>query len=142
MPLHELHWSPGFIEEVLGQPHSPYHNADDEVAMARATGVDMVWTAPLGFTALTSVQLHGEDVRRRVGHAVGLERAVLAGGLVERDIVQEPGDWARLDPGPRPARTGWSSRGASSSWPAGELAVVGGVRGPFSATWMLAGWST
>jgi uroporphyrinogen decarboxylase len=139
VPVHELHWSPGFIREVLGQPHSPYHNADDEVAMARKAGIDMVWTAPLGFTALTGVQLHGEAFIDEWGTPWGSNDQSWPAAWSKQDIVQSRADWARLRiPDPDlPARLEQPRRFVELA--GGELAVIGGVRGPFSATWMLAG---
>ena len=65
VPLFETHFGLRYIREVLGPDVSPYHNVDDEVAMSRATGLDMVWTAPLGFTSFANVQLHGSVLLRR-----------------------------------------------------------------------------
>ena len=139
VPLHELHWGPGFIREVLGQPFSPYHNADDEVAMARATGVDMVWTAPLGFTALTSIQLHGETFVDEWGTQWGSNEQSWPAAWSYGDVVNSREDWVKVRfPDPElPVRYEQPRRFVELS--AGDLAVVGGVRGPFSATWMLAG---
>ena len=141
VPLHELHWSPRFIAEVLGAPYSQHHNADDEVAMARATGVDMVWTAPLGFTALTSIQLHGTDFVDEWGTPWGSNEQSWPAGWSKEDIVKDRDDWRRVcatipDPD-LPIRMLQPRRFVELA--AGELAVVGGVRGPFSAVWMLAG---
>ena len=141
VPLHELHWSPRFIAEVLAVPHSFHHNADDQVAMARATGVDMVWTAPLGFTALTSVQLHGEDFVDEWGTRWGSNEQSWPAAWSKEDVVKNRQDWARitanLPDADWPERTVQPRRFVELA--AGELAVVGGVRGPFSAVWMLSG---
>ena len=54
-PLFEFYWSLPFIRSVLGSSQtSLYHNADDEVAMSRATGIDMVYTAPTPSTWTSS----------------------------------------------------------------------------------------
>jgi len=117
VPLHELHWGPGFIKEVLSQPFSPHHNADDEVAMARVTGVDMVWTAPMGFTALTSVQLHGETYVDEWGTRWGSNEQSWPAAWSYGDVVNSREDWTRLKfPTPTcPCAT--SSLGALWSWP-------------------------
>ena len=139
VPLHELHWSPRFIRETLGQLTSPHHNADDEIAMARATGVDMVWTAPLGFTALTNVQLHGEEFVDEWGTPWGSNEQSWPAAWSRDDVVKSRSDWLKVDfPDPDlPARVEQPRRFIELA--RGELAVVGGVRGPFSAAWMLAG---
>jgi len=139
VPLHELHWGPGFIREVLGRPFSLYHNADDEVAMARATGVDMAWTAPLGFTALTSIQMHGETFVDEWGTRWGSNEQSWPAAWSYGDVVNSREDWVKVRfPDPDlPFRYEQPRRFVELA--AGELAVVGGVRGPFSATWMLAG---
>ena len=97
VPLHELHWSPRFIRETLGQLTSPHHNADDEVAMARATGVDMVWTAPLGFTALTNVQLHGEEFVDEWGTPWGSNEQSWPAAWSKDDVVKSRSDWLKVD---------------------------------------------
>jgi uroporphyrinogen decarboxylase len=141
VPLHELHWSPRFIKEVLGEPFSPHYNADDEVAMARATGVDMVWTGPLGFTALTSVQLNGEAFVDEWGTPWGSNEQSWPAAWSKDDIVKARADWERISaslPDPDRADRMLQPR-RFVELAAGDLAVVGGVRGPFSAVWMLAG---
>ena len=139
VPLHEFHWNKAFIEQVLAEPHSPYHNADDEVAMARATGVDMVWTAPLGFTGLTSIQLHGEEFVDDWGTPWGSNEKSWPAAWSSDDVVKSHADWRRLAiPDPDlPIRMDQPRRSVELA--GGDFAVVGGVRGPFSATWMLAG---
>ena len=139
VPLHELHWSPRFMRETLGQITSPHHNADDEVAMARATGVDMVWTAPLGFTALTNVQLHGEEFVDEWGTPWGSNEQSWPAAWSKEDVVKSRSDWLKVRfPDPDlPARMEQPRRFIELA--GGKLAVIGGVRGPFSAAWMLAG---
>jgi uroporphyrinogen decarboxylase len=139
VPLHEFHWNKAFVQQVLGEPHSPHLNADDEVAMARATGVDMVWTAPLGFTGITSIQLHGEEFVDEWGTTWGSNEKSWPAAWSNDEVVKNRADWRQLRiPDPdlsirmeQPKRSVELARG--------DLAVVGGVRGPFSATWMLAG---
>jgi len=141
VPLHELHWSPRFIRETLGQLTSPHHNAADQVAMAGITGVDMVWTAPLGFSALTNVQLHGEEFVDEWGTPWGSNDQSWPAAWSKDDIVKGRDDWKRISadiPDPDlPERMLQPHRTVELA--AGKLAVVGGVRGPFSAVWMLAG---
>jgi uroporphyrinogen decarboxylase len=139
VPLHELHWGPGFIKAVLDQPFSPHHNADDEVAMARATGVDMVWTAPLGFTALTSVQLHGETFVDEWGTRWGSNEQSWPAAWSYGDVINSREDWAKVILPDPDLAVRYEQPRRFLELAGGELAVVGGVRGPFSAAWMLAG---
>jgi uroporphyrinogen decarboxylase len=139
VPLFEFHFGPPFIKAVLGEPVSFWHNADDSVAVARAVGLDMVWTAPLGFTGFTSVQLHGERYQDEWGTWWGTNANSWPAGWTEGDVVKSRADWEQLRiPDPDlPERMEQPRRAVQLA--AGELAVVGGVRGPFSAAWMLAG---
>jgi uroporphyrinogen decarboxylase len=139
VPLHELHWGPGFIKAVLGQPLSPHHNADDEVAMARATGVDMVWTAPLGFTALTNIQLHGETFVDEWGTRWSSNEQSWPAAWSHGEVVNSREDWVKIRFPDPDLSVRYEQPRRFVELAAGELAVVGGVRGPFSATWMLAG---
>ena len=142
VPLHEMHWNKAFVEQVLGTPLSPYHNADDEVAVARATGVDMVWTVPLGFTGVATIQLHGDTSEEFVdewGTSWGTNAQSWPAAWSNGDVVNSREDWKRLRiPDPNlPVRFEQPRRFVELA--GGEFAVVGGVRGPFSAAWMLAG---
>jgi uroporphyrinogen decarboxylase len=139
VPLFEFHFGPPFIEAVLGAPSHHYHNVDDEVAVARAVGLDMVWTAPLGFTGFTNVQLNGERYQDEWGTWWGTNANSWPAGWTEGDVVKSREDWTTLHiPDPDlPERMQQPRRAVELA--AGDLAVVGGVRGPFSAAWMLAG---
>jgi uroporphyrinogen decarboxylase len=101
----------------------------------------MVWTAPLGFTALTSVQIHGEEFVDEWGTPWGSNEQSWPAAWSKEDVVKNRQDWARIAsnlPDPHwPERMIQPKRFVELA--AGELAVVGGVRGPFSAVWMLAG---
>ena len=139
VPLFEYHFGPSFIKAVLGEPSNTYHNVDDEVAVARAVGLDMVWTAPLGFTGFTTVQLGGERYQDEWGAWWGSNANSWPAGWTEGDVVKSREDWKSLRmPDPDlPERMQQPRRAVELA--AGELAVIGGVRGPFSAAWMLAG---
>jgi uroporphyrinogen decarboxylase len=143
VPLHEMHWNKAFVEATLGTPRSPWHNADDEVAMARATGVDMVWTPPLGFTGVATIQIHGpglvDDFRDEFGTSWGTNAQSWPAAWSNGDIVNSRSDWQRIKmPDPTdPVRMEQPKRFVELA--GGEFAVVGAVRGPFSAAWMLAG---
>jgi uroporphyrinogen decarboxylase len=139
VPLFEFHFGPPFIKAVLGEPTDYWHNADDEVAVARQVGLDMVWVAPLGFTGFTSVQLHGERYQDEWGTWWGTNANSWPAGWTEGDVVKSRADWKQLHmPDPDlPERMLQPCRAVELA--AGELAVVGGIRGPFSAAWMLAG---
>ncbi|GEM_PF-297136 len=139
VPLFEYHFGPTFIEAVLGQPASYYHNVDDEVAVARAVGLDMVWTAPLGFMGFANIQLHGERYQDEWSIWWGTNLSSWPAGWPEMEVVKSRKDWRKLKvPDPDlPIRFEQPRRAVELA--AGELAVVGGVRGPFSSVWMLAG---
>jgi uroporphyrinogen decarboxylase len=140
VPLFEFYWGPPFIKAVLGdQQASPYHNADDEVAMSRATGIDMVYTAPYGLTAFTSIQSHGEEFEDEWGTRWGSNQDSWPGAWPKREVVKNREDWKNLRiPDPTlPMRMDQPRRTVELA--GAELAVLGGVRGPFSALWMLAG---
>lgn len=139
VPLHEFHWGLPFIESVLGKLTGPYHNADDEVAVARATGIDMVWTAPFGFMGFMNIQWHGDSLVDEWGVWWGSNAQSFPSGWPEKEVISNRDDWKKLRiPDPRlPERVKQPQRFVELA--GGELAVIGGLRGPFSATWMLAG---
>lgn len=139
VPLFEYHFSPPFIEAVLGQPSHYYHNVDDEVAVARAVGLDMVWTAPLGFMGFANIQLHGERYQDEWGIWWGTNASAWPAGWPEGEVVKDRASWRKLRiPDPDlPIRVEQPRRAVELA--RGELAVVGGIRGPFSSVWMLAG---
>jgi uroporphyrinogen decarboxylase len=139
VPLFEYHWGPTFIKSVLGQPRHYWHNAEDEVAMSIATGIDMVWTAPLGFIGLATIQQHGDQYQDEWGTTYGTGQQSWPAGWSQGDVVNSRQDWRNIripDPD-NPVRFEQPRRTVELA--AGRLAVVGGVRGPFSSTWMLAG---
>ena len=139
VPLFEYHWGPPFIKMVLGQPYSYYHNAEDEVAMSLSVGIDMVWTAPLGFIGLATIQKHGDRYQDEWGTYYGTGEQSWPSGWSEGDVVNSREDWRRIHiPDPDDPRRFQQPR-QTVELAAGRLAVVGGVRGPFSSTWMLAG---
>ena len=139
IPMFETHFGLPFIREALGPDVSPYHNVDDEVKMSRITGLDMVWSAPLGFTSFANIQQHGERYQDEWGTWYGSDESSWPGAWMENFVVNNRQEWEQLHfPDPRrPERVAQPKRALELVQ--GELAVVGGVRGPFSATWMLAG---
>ncbi len=140
VPLFELHFNLRFIREILGDSlNSPYHNVDDEVRMSRATGLDMLWTAPVGFTSFANIQQHGERYQDEWGTWYGMDESSWPGSWMENTVVNDRDDWRKLKfPDPGAAwRTEQTRRAVELA--SGELAVVGGVRGPFSGAWMVAG---
>ena len=139
IPLFETHFSLPFIRALIGPDASPYHNVDDEVKMSRLTGLDMVWSAPLGFTSFANIQQHGERYQDEWGTWYGSDESSWPGAWMENYVVNNREEWHKLEfPDPRrPERADQPQRALELV--DGELAVVGAVRGPFSATWMLAG---
>ena len=139
VPLFEFHFGPPFIKSVLGEPSSYWHNADDQVAVSRAVGLDMVWTYAFGLTGVANVQLHGERYVDEWGTPWGTNETSWPAGWTEAEIVKSREDLESLRiPDPHlPERTEQARRTLELA--AGELAVVGGIRGPFSAAWMAAG---
>ncbi len=139
VPLFETHFCLRFIREVLGPDVSPYHNVDDEVAISRAMGLDMVWSAPLGFTSFANIQQHGERYQDEWGTWYGMDESSWPGSWMENTVVNDREDWRQLRfPDPDlPIRSEQHRRALELA--AGELAVVGAVRGPFSGAWMVAG---
>ena len=139
VPLFETHFRLPFICELLGPDVCPYHNVDDEVAMARATGLDAVWSAVLGVTSFSNIQLHGERYQDEWGTWYGSDENSWPGSWMENTVVNSRADWDALEiPDPHlPARMAQPARAVELV--DGELAVVGAVRGPFSGAWMAAG---
>lgn len=139
IPLFETHFSLPFIRDVLGEDACPYHNVDDEVKLSRMTGLDMVWSAPLGFTSFSNIQLHGERYQDEWGTWYGSDESSWPGAWMESFVVNDRDQWQKLRfPDPRlPERIQQPRRALELV--DGELAVVAAVRGPFSAAWMLAG---
>lgn len=139
VPMCELNWALPFLRSVLGELTSPHHNADDEVRISRATGIDMVYTAPLGFTSFSSVQMHGEKFQDEWGTWWGSSEESWPGCWPLGEVVNSREDWKKIRiPDPTlPVRFDQPKRTVELA--NGELAVLGGIRGPFSALWMLAG---
>ncbi len=140
VPIYEFHWNPRFIENVLGRPAGK-HNVDDEVEMSRRTGIDMVWSAAYGFSALYNCQYEGdiEHYRDEWGTQYGTNEHAWPAGWPEDYAVNSREDWERIQvPDPwHPRQVEQPRRAVELA--ANELAVLGGVRGPFSGVWMLAG---
>lgn len=139
VPLFEFYWGLPFIKSVLGNISSPYHNADDEVKMSRAMGIDMVYTAPYGFTSFTSVQLHGREYQDEWGMTWGSSNDSWPGSWPIEHAVNNYDDWKSLTiPDPNlPDRMKQPKRTVELA--GDDLAVVGGIRGPFSAASILCG---
>ncbi len=139
VPLFEFYWGLPFIKTVLGNLTSPYHNADDEVRMSRAMGIDMVYTAPYGFTSFTSIYLHGKEFRDEWGMRWGSGEESWPGSWPIDHAVSSYEDWRKLNipDTALPERMVQPKRTVELT--KGELAVIGGIRGPFSATTILTG---
>ncbi|MCP4413441.1 MAG: hypothetical protein GY808_12860, partial [Gammaproteobacteria bacterium] len=139
VPMFEFYWGLPFIKSVLGEISNPHHNADDEVRMSKATGIDMVYTAPLGFTSFSSIKQNGEKFKDEWGTWWGSNEKSWPGCWPLGDVVNSREDWRKLNiPDPTlPVRFEQPKRTVELA--NNELAVVGGIRGPFSALWMLAG---
>ncbi len=139
VPLFETHFCLRFVREIVGDITSPHHNVDDQVAVARAMGLDMVWSAPLGFTSFANVQQHGERYQDEWGTWYGSDESSWPGSWGEHTVVNDRAEWRALTfPDPDlPARMAQPKRALELV--DGELAVVGAVRGPFSGAWMAAG---
>jgi uroporphyrinogen decarboxylase len=139
VPLFEFYWGLPFIKSILGDITSPYHNADDEVRMSRAMGIDMVYTAPYGFTSFTNIQLHGKEYQDEWGMTWGSSNESWPGSWPIEHAIDNYEEWKDLTiPNPylvkrmeQPRRTVELAKD--------ELAIVGGVRGPFSAASILCG---
>ncbi len=139
VPFFEFYWGPPFIKSVLGKLTSPHHNADDEVKMSRATGIDMVYTAPLGFTSFSSIKLNGEKFQDEWGTWWGSSEKSWPGCWALGEVVNSREDWKKLHiPDPTQA-VRFEQPKRTVELANKELAVLGGIRGPFSALWMLAG---
>ncbi|MCP4165393.1 MAG: hypothetical protein GY759_05815 [Chloroflexi bacterium] len=102
-------------------------------------GLDMVWSAPLGFTSFANIQQHGERYQDEWGAWYGSDESSWPGAWMENFVVNNREEWRKVQfPDPRlPERVAQPKRALELV--EGELAVVAGVRGPFSATWMLSG---
>ncbi len=139
VPLFEYYWALPFIRQVLGTLTSPHHNADDQVRMSRAMGIDMVYTAPYGFTSFTSVQLHGDVYTDEWGMKWGSNQDSWPGSWPLDHAVNNYHDWKNITlPDPDlPQRMQQPKR--TKALANGDLAVLGGIRGPFSATSILTG---
>ena len=140
VPMFETHFCLRFIREALGSAiNSPYHNVDDEAKMSRLTGLDMLWTAPVGFTSFASILQHGERYQDEWGTWYGMDESSWPGSWMENTVVNDREEWRHLKfPDPSlPIRTEQARRAVELA--NGELAVVGAVRGPFSGAWMVAG---
>ncbi len=95
VPLFETHFCLRFMREVMGEAASPYHNVDDEVAVARAVGLDMVWSAPLGFTSFANIQQHGERYQDEWGTWYGSDESSWPGSWGEQTVLNDRAEWRR-----------------------------------------------
>jgi uroporphyrinogen decarboxylase len=139
VPMLEFYWAPPFIRSVLGELKSPYHNADDEVAMSRATGIDMVFTAPYGLTSFASIHLHGEEYTDEWGTTWGTNETSWPGAWPVTEAVQSRADWEKLEIPELDLPLRMEQPARTVELADGDLAVLAGIRGPFSGVWMLAG---
>ncbi|GAB4434721.1 MAG: uroporphyrinogen decarboxylase family protein [Anaerolineae bacterium] len=133
--------NPALYQDQLGQtPH--YFDGQLAARLSKALGLDAAWVPAEGFMGLFSARWNWLDEARYVdewgiGYQVEAGSWPLAFPLTQP--VQSAGDWARL-PKPEP-NTPWRATYARAAVAeaAGEIAVVGGIRGPFASAWMLMG---
>jgi uroporphyrinogen decarboxylase len=137
--------NPALYQDKLGQtPH--FFDGQLAAQLAKALGLDAVWVPAEGFMGLSSSRWRWLDEVRFIDEW-GVQYQVESGSWPLAFPAQQPiksrSDWAKLLP-PDP-NTPWRAqyvRAAVSEArrpPEEDIAVVGGIRGPFSSTWMLMG---
>ena len=137
--------NPALYQDKLGQtPH--FFDGQLAAQLAQALGLDAVWVPAEGFMGLISSRWRWLDEVRYVDEW-GVGYQVEAGSWPLAFPAQQPikqrADWEKLvSPDPQ---TPWRSHyaraaiAAARRQPEQDIAVVGGIRGPFSSTWMLMG---
>jgi len=133
--------NPALYQDQLGQTPT-YFDGSLAAQLSKALGLDAVWAPAEGFMGLISERWQWLD-RTRYADEWGIGYQVEAGSwplaFPARHAIKTRADWDKLDP-PEP-NTPWRVEyaGAAVVEAAQEIAVVGGVRGPFSSAWMLMG---
>ncbi len=137
--------NPAIYRHALGETPGIY---DGRLAarLAAALGLDACWVPVDGFLGLPSPRWRWLDATTYVdewdtGYQVGDSSWPLA--FVRRHPVQTAADWLRLSR-PDPAadwRLGYLRPALAEARrdPDRQIAVVAGIRGPFSSAWMLMG---
>jgi uroporphyrinogen decarboxylase len=133
--------NPALYQEQLGQ--IPYF-FDGKLAarLSKALGLDAVWVPAEGFMGLISDRWQWLDDARYVdewGIGYQVETGSWPLAFPAKHPVNDRRNWDDLAaPEPdTPWRVEYARAAVAES--AQEIAVVGGVRGPFSSTWMLMG---
>ncbi len=145
VPIFDWLNNPAHYEAVLGE-HPGYFNGALAARLAKALGMDAVWVPAGGYNALPSERwrwVSDHNYYDEWGTRYLLEETSWPLAFPEEYPVKTPADWARLTP-PDPLAD-WRLQHARAALaearrePDQEIAVVVGLRGPMSTTWMLVG---
>jgi uroporphyrinogen decarboxylase len=137
--------NPALYQAELGQ-RPGFYDGGLAVRLSRSLGLDAAWVPAEGFLGLPSGRWHWLDEERFVDEW-GIEYRMEAGSwplaFPTRHPVRDRTDWGSLSP-PNPNaawRAGYAREAVDEAKRAEEeqIAVVGGIRGPFSSAWMLMG---
>jgi len=144
VPIWDWVNNPALYTDRLGETPGFY---DGRLAaqLSKSLGLDAAWVPDGGFMGLPSEQWQWQDDTRYVdewgtGYQIGTGSWPLA--FPTGHPVRTEQDWAqRIGRLPDP-RAAWRSKYARQALDEArrEIAVVGGIRGPFSSAWMLMGW--
>ena len=140
---------PGLYQRELGQRPDLF---DGRLAaqVYRALGLDACWAPAGGFSALPLTRWQWRDEATFVDEWGAVYRREAGAWPLASPIeypIQQPSDWqalqARLPDPDQPWRLEFALDALAEARREGaeEIAVVAGIRGPFAATWMLAGLS-
>jgi uroporphyrinogen decarboxylase len=133
--------NPALYQAQLGETPTVF---DGRLAarLSKALGLDAVWAPAEGFMGLISKRWQWLDEVRYVdewGVGYQVETGSWPLGFPAKHPVKSPADWDNLTrPEPdNPWRVEYVAGAVAEA--KREIAVVGGVRGPFSSAWMLMG---
>jgi uroporphyrinogen decarboxylase len=137
--------NPALYQAELRQ-HPGFYDGRLAVRLSRALGLDAAWVPAEGFLGLPSSRWRWPDEGRFIDEW-GIEYRIEAGSwplaFPARHPVGSRPDWQSLSPLAPDAmwRASYAREAVDEANRLGEehIAVVGGIRGPFSSAWMLMG---
>jgi len=143
VPIWDWVNNPALYQHQLGQTPE-YYDGRLAARLSIALGLDACWVPDGGFMGLPSARWQWED-RTRYTDEWGTDYQIGAGSwplaFPIRHPIRTADDWQRVCARLPDPTAAWRSDFARDALTAAqkEIAVVAGIRGPFSSAWMLMG---